>query len=85
MLVAKNIKKVYSNKQKDEIDDVEYINDDENMVEVSTLFKNYRSNVSSEGQNKYSELYSSLNPYMTPCMNPFRFIIYSFNKCFVRL
>jgi hypothetical protein len=66
MLVAKNIKKVYSNKSKEDIDDVEYIDEDDDLLQMSTLFKNYRSNVSGEGQNKYSELYSYLNQYMTP-------------------
>jgi hypothetical protein len=66
MLVAKNIKKVYTDKPKENIDDIEYIDENDDLIQMSTLFKNYRSNVSGEGQNKYSELYSSLNQHMTP-------------------
>ena len=66
MLVAKNVKKVYTNEQRENENDVEYINEDKDLLEVSTLFKNYRANIGGDGQNKYSELYSSLNPYMTP-------------------
>ena len=66
MLVAKNIKKVYSPEYKENENDIFYIKQNDDLLEMSTLFKNYRANVSGDGQNKYSELYSSLNPYMTP-------------------
>ena len=73
LLVAKNIKKVYPESEKnknDDVNDIEYIDMNPDLLEVSTLFKNYRSNISGEGQNKYAELYNSLNPLFTPFVNP---------------
>ena len=58
MLVAKNVKKVYTNEQRENENDVEYINEDKDLLEINTLFKNYRANIGGDGQNKYSELYS---------------------------
>ena len=69
MLVAKNIKKIYPENRGAEYkryDDYETINGNENLLEISTLFRNYKSDKSVEGQNKYSNLYYSLDPYMTP-------------------
>ena len=36
---------------------------------MNQKFKNYRSNAGSDEQNKYIELYKSLNSYMTPFEN----------------
>jgi len=66
MLVAKNIKKVYNPEMKENENDVFYIKQNDDLLELSTLFKNYRANASGDGQNRYSELYSAVNPYLTP-------------------
>ena len=66
MLVAKNIKKVYTPEFKENENDVFYIKQNDDLLELSTLFKNYRANASGDGQNRYSELYSAVNPYLTP-------------------
>jgi RNase H-fold protein (predicted Holliday junction resolvase) len=72
LLVAKNIKKVYPKDEKsmsEDINDIQYVDMDKDLNELSTLFKNYRANVVSEGQNKYAELYNSVNPFLTPFLN----------------
>ena len=68
--VVKNIKKVY---------DAEHIDEDNNDIENITLFsqlenmkeliENYKSNHLPSEQNKYSSLYSELDPYFTPFSN----------------
>jgi hypothetical protein len=71
MMVAKNVKKGYNEEVKStRINDLEYINENMDLLEMSTLFRNYKSNDNQdvEGLNKYSEVYSSLNKYMTPFM-----------------
>jgi hypothetical protein len=72
MMVAKNVKKIY--KENDESQrrdgDFETIPENENLLEMSTLFpKKDNSNKGIEGQNKYTSLYTSLNPYMTPFLS----------------
>jgi len=75
LLVSKNIKKIYPIKQQQNhsgqsnFDDYEEILQDENLIAMEALFKNYRSNQGVEGQNKYSNLYYSLDPYLTPFFN----------------
>jgi hypothetical protein len=66
MLVAKNIKKVYTPEMKENENDVFYIKQNDDIMELSTLFKNYRANATADGQNRYSELYNAINPYLTP-------------------
>jgi len=66
MLVAKNVKKVYTTENRENENDIEYIDQNDDFLELSQLFKNYRANASGEGQNKYSELYNSVNPFLTP-------------------
>jgi hypothetical protein len=67
MMVAKNVKKMYSEDfESARDDDYEIIDEDRDLLEMHTLFKNYKSNKSVEGQNKYSNLYYSLDPYLTP-------------------
>jgi len=69
MFVAKNVKKIYPDNPKADYrryEDFETINENETLLEMQTLFKNYRANQSVEGQNKYGNLYYSLDPYMTP-------------------
>ena len=69
MMVATNVKKIYlDNKasQNNIVSDYEIIDEKENMLQMEQLFKNYRSNKNVEGQNKYHNLYYSLDPYMTP-------------------
>lgn len=75
MFVAKNVKKIYpdgSNPEYKQYNDYETINENTNLLEIETLFKNYRSNQGAEGQNKYTNLYHSLDPYLTPfySLNP---------------
>jgi hypothetical protein len=71
LLVSKNVKKIYPIKQyaQNKFDDYEEINLDGNLIEMETLFRNYKSNQGVEGQNKYSNLYYSLDPYLTPFYN----------------
>ena len=69
MFVAKNVKKIYpdnSNAESKRYEDYETLNENENLLEMETLFNNYYSNQSIEGQNKYANLYHSLDPYLTP-------------------
>ena len=69
MMVAKNVKKIYPDSQKvgfKRYDDYETIDEHTNLLEMDTLFKNYKANKIVEGQNKYSNLYYSLDPYLTP-------------------
>lgn len=68
--VVKNVKKIY---------DAEHIDEDNNDIENITLYsqienmqellENYKSNNLPAEQNKYSALYSELNPYFTPFSN----------------
>ena len=71
MLVAKNIKKVYEQdtQRTGLFGDYELINQDDNLVEMKQKFKNAKSNSGGEEQNRYIELYNSLNSYMTPFEN----------------
>ena len=69
MMVAKNVKKIYPENKTTELkryDDYETIDEESSVLEINTLFKNYKANRSVEGQNKYTNLYYSLDPYMTP-------------------
>ena len=72
LLVAKNVKKVYPSSEKnkkDETNDIEYIDINRDLLDLSTLFKNYRANIGGEGQNRYTELYGAINPLLTPFSN----------------
>ncbi len=69
MMVAKNVKKTYvvdEGNAYERAGDIEIIPEIHNIAEMSSLFRRYKSNEGIEGQNKYSGLYSALNPYMTP-------------------
>ena len=69
MMVAKNVKKIYitdENNSYERTGDIEVIPEMQNIAEMSSLFRRHKSNEGIEGQNKYSGLYSALNPYMTP-------------------
>jgi hypothetical protein len=69
MMVAKNVKKTYvvdASGNYERVNDIEIIPENTNLLEMSSLFKRYKSNEGIEGQNKYSGLYSALNPYLTP-------------------
>jgi tRNA-binding EMAP/Myf-like protein len=74
MMVAKNVKKLY---EADAItfgrhDDTEFIDESKNLLEMDSLFKKYRANETVEGENKYKQLYYSLDSYLTPfySLNP---------------
>ncbi len=68
--VVKNIKKVYNvqhiDEENNDVIDIDLDTDISNMVE---LIENYKSNNLPVDQNKYSSLYSELNPYFTPFEN----------------
>ena len=66
--VVKNIKKIYSNDVigEDENNDIIYLDINEDITRMKELLNNYRSNDLPIDQNKYSLLYSDLNPYFTP-------------------
>lgn len=69
MMVAKNVKKTYvkdEGRRYERVGDIEIIPENQNILEMSGLFRRYKSNEGIEGQNKYSGLYSALNPYLTP-------------------
>lgn len=69
MMVAKNVKKTYvidEGNAYERTSDIEVIPENQNILEMSSLFRRYKSNEGIEGQNKYSGLYSALNPYLTP-------------------
>ena len=75
MMVAKNVKKIYPDSPKAEYkryDDYETIDEDEDLLRMDTLFKNFKANNGVEGQNKYTNLYYSFDPYLTPfyAVNP---------------
>jgi len=67
--VAKNVKKVYnisSKEDSEEIVDIVPLSIDEDISEIKTIFDRYRSNDTPLEQNKYVNLISELNPYLTP-------------------
>jgi len=68
--VVKNVKKIYDAEHIDEdnndIENIELYSQIENMQE---LVENYKSNNLPAEQNKYSALYSELEPYFTPFSN----------------
>jgi hypothetical protein len=69
MMVAKNVKKTYGidkDTYYEKHGDFETIPENQNLLEMSQLFRNYKTNEGVEGQNKYAELYGSLNKYATP-------------------
>ena len=67
MMVAKNVKKIYLGTEDDKrFDDYEIKNENTSLLRMESLFKNMNQYNGIEGQNKYSSLYYSLDPYMTP-------------------
>jgi hypothetical protein len=67
--VVKNIKKIYTNEAssgEDENNDIIYLDINEDVNKIKELLNNYRANDLPIDQNKYSLLYSDLNPYFTP-------------------
>jgi hypothetical protein len=65
--VVKNIKKVYdANNQDDENTDIVNISLDRDLSNIKDILDRYKSNTMPVDQNKYSTLYSELNPYFTP-------------------
>jgi hypothetical protein len=72
MMISTNIKKIYTDKLSiNEVEgsknvDYENILMRSDLLEIEQSFKNWRSNINIEGQNKYSNLYGSLNQQMTP-------------------
>jgi len=68
LLVAKNIKKVYDTKdiEDPEFSDITLNSTDESVKDINQLFINYKQTGLPDAQNKYIDLYSQLNPEMTP-------------------
>ena len=67
--VAKNIKKVYNISSKEDAEefvDIIPLSIDENITEMKNIFDRYKSNDTPSEQNKYFNLISELNPYLTP-------------------
>jgi hypothetical protein len=65
--IVKNIKKVYDVENIDEENnDIINLELDQNLLNMKELIENYKSNDLPTDQNKYSSLYSELNPYFTP-------------------
>ena len=68
--VVKNVKKIYDAEHIDEDNnDIENINLFSNFENMQELIENYKSNNLPVDQNKYSALYSDLEPYFTPFEN----------------
>ena len=63
--VVKNIKKIYSS-QVEENSDIIVLNNSEENFKIEELINSYKANNLPIEQNKYSLLYSELNPYFTP-------------------
>jgi hypothetical protein len=63
--VVENVKKIYDANMEDVDDelDVNYLHTDKDILDIKNLLKQYESNTE---QNKYLQLYNSLNPYFTP-------------------
>ena len=74
MMVAKNVKKIYPDEDESsenvQIGDYEIIDMNDDLLNMETSFKNYKVNRGVEGQNKYSNLYYSLDQYLTPFYSP---------------
>ena len=75
LLVTKNIKKIYDtkntseNENEPELSDILPSTTSESIEDIHQLFMNYKQSNVPESQNKYIELYSRLNPEMTPFEN----------------
>ena len=68
MPLVKNIKKLYDVEENINENNTDVINIllNEDLLNIEELLENYKSNNLPEEQNKYSLLYSDLNPYFTP-------------------
>jgi hypothetical protein len=65
--VVKNIKKIYnSDINDDENNDIINLDIDSDLKNIKDLIENYKSDDLPNEKNKYSSLYSSINPYFTP-------------------
>jgi hypothetical protein len=67
--VAKNIKKVYNISSKEDVSespDIIPLTIDQDIDEMKTIFDRYKSNDIPSDQNKYFNLLSEMNPYLTP-------------------
>lgn len=71
LLVARNKKKVYdTDGSNDEYSDVVFIEQNDDIEQIHSFFNAFKANSGAEEQNKYIELYNSLNSYMTPFTGP---------------
>ena len=67
--VVKNVKKIYTDKESNDILNVEIENTYNEMKNIVQLQENYRANQLTTDENKYVSLYKQLNPYFTPFSN----------------
>ncbi len=68
MMVATNMKKVYltGGAVNSNFSDFDNIDQTTDLLQMEKLFKNFRESKNVEGQNKYDNLYYSLDSHMTP-------------------
>jgi hypothetical protein len=67
MPIVKNVKKIYDVTDDQETNsDVNFLNNQDTIVEMIDIIDNYKSNSMPLEQNKYAQLYNDLNPYFTP-------------------
>jgi hypothetical protein len=65
--VVKNIKKIYNSENNDdENNDIINLDIDTDLRNIKDLIENYKTDDLPNEQNKYSSLYSNINPYFTP-------------------
>ena len=64
--VVKNIKKIYNSERIEDTDDVVKLELETDLKDMTELINRYNSNNLPLEQNKYSGLYSELEPYFTP-------------------
>ena len=68
--IVKNVKKIYGTEiDTESYGDVIHIELEADTAKINEIIENYKSDDLPDGHNKYSALYSSLNPYFTPFDN----------------
>lgn len=70
MMVATNVKKIYIDGGDTVEEDYAELNGNADLIEMNTLFSKYKANAFENESNKYAQLYSKLDPYMTPFYSP---------------
>ena len=70
MMVATNVKKIYVDGGDTIEEDYTELNGNTDLIEMDTLFKKYKTNTFENVSNKYAQLHSKIDPYMTPFYSP---------------